>query len=141
MLDTKDTAFLKSCQFGPKNPYCPIFRLGSVVSWTGSNFQEIALQVGGVPSGSRAWGPGGLRALGLGSITKRVVNRGTYGWDGQNPLPQGLTVFRIRYDTPPVRTQALSGRHAVHLLFGSQSLGRLLKLSQKEPHWHIPALV
>ncbi|XP_022376802.1 P2X purinoceptor 5 isoform X1 [Enhydra lutris kenyoni] len=46
VLDTKDRAFLKSCQFGPKNPYCPIFRLGSVVSWTGSNFQEIALQGG-----------------------------------------------------------------------------------------------
>uniref|UniRef100_A0A8C0MRR9 P2X purinoceptor n=1 Tax=Canis lupus familiaris TaxID=9615 RepID=A0A8C0MRR9_CANLF len=35
VLDTKDKAFLKSCQFGPKNPYCPIFRLGSMVSWTG----------------------------------------------------------------------------------------------------------
>ncbi|XP_045842385.1 P2X purinoceptor 5 isoform X1 [Meles meles] len=46
VLDTKDRAFLKSCQFGPKNPYCPIFRLGSVVSWTGSNFQEIAQQGG-----------------------------------------------------------------------------------------------
>ncbi|XP_015994335.2 P2X purinoceptor 5 isoform X1 [Rousettus aegyptiacus] len=44
--DTKDRNFLKSCQFGPKNPYCPIFRLGSVVNWTGSNFQEIALQGG-----------------------------------------------------------------------------------------------
>ncbi|XP_019515361.1 PREDICTED: P2X purinoceptor 5 [Hipposideros armiger] len=44
--DTKDRDFLKSCRFDPKNPYCPIFRLGSVVSWTGSNFQEIALQGG-----------------------------------------------------------------------------------------------
>lgn len=52
MLDTKDRAYLRSCRFGPKDPYCPIFRLGSVVSWTGSDFQEIALQVGGVPSGS-----------------------------------------------------------------------------------------
>ncbi|XP_057570235.1 P2X purinoceptor 5 isoform X2 [Hippopotamus amphibius kiboko] len=46
VLDTTDRAFLKSCKFGPKNPYCPIFRLGSVVSWTGSNFQEIAVQGG-----------------------------------------------------------------------------------------------
>ncbi|XP_039078957.1 P2X purinoceptor 5 isoform X1 [Hyaena hyaena] len=46
VLDTKDKGFLKSCHFGPKNPYCPIFRLGSVVSWAGSNFQEIALQGG-----------------------------------------------------------------------------------------------
>ncbi|XP_057357016.1 P2X purinoceptor 5 isoform X6 [Manis pentadactyla] len=44
--DSKDKSFLKSCQFGPKNPYCPIFRLGSLVSWTGSNFQELALQGG-----------------------------------------------------------------------------------------------
>lgn len=50
MLDTTDRTFLKSCKFSPENPYCPIFRLGSVVSWTGSNFQEIAVQVGGVCS-------------------------------------------------------------------------------------------
>lgn len=60
MLDTKDRDFLKSCRFDPKNPYCPIFRLGSVVSWTGSNFQEIALQVGDTYSGTPPWG---LRAL------------------------------------------------------------------------------
>ncbi|KAB0359555.1 P2X purinoceptor 5 isoform X1 [Muntiacus reevesi] len=46
VLDTTDRTFLKSCKFSPKNPYCPIFRLGSVVSWTGSNFQEIAVQGG-----------------------------------------------------------------------------------------------
>ncbi|XP_059938538.1 P2X purinoceptor 5 isoform X3 [Mesoplodon densirostris] len=46
VLDTTDRAFLKSCQFGPKDPYCPIFRLGSVVRWTGSSFQEIAVQGG-----------------------------------------------------------------------------------------------
>nr|KAF6296525.1 purinergic receptor P2X 5 [Myotis myotis] len=46
VLDTKDRAYLRSCRFGPKDPYCPIFRLGSVVSWTGSDFQEIALQGG-----------------------------------------------------------------------------------------------
>ncbi|XP_006079752.1 P2X purinoceptor 5 isoform X1 [Bubalus kerabau] len=46
VLDTTDRTFLKSCKFSPENPYCPIFRLGSVVSWTGSNFQEIAVQGG-----------------------------------------------------------------------------------------------
>ncbi|XP_020923332.1 P2X purinoceptor 5 isoform X3 [Sus scrofa] len=46
VLDTRDKTFLKSCKFGPKNPYCPIFRLGSVVSWTGSNFREMAVQGG-----------------------------------------------------------------------------------------------
>lgn len=68
VLDTKDRNFLKSCQFGPKSPYCPIFRLGSVVNWTGSNFQEIALQVGDVCSGSPPWG---IRALSLGSVMRR----------------------------------------------------------------------
>lgn len=59
MLHTEDSNYLKSCRFGPKSPYCPIFHLGSVVSWTGSDFQEIALQVGGVRSGSPLWGPQG----------------------------------------------------------------------------------
>lgn len=61
MLDTRDKTFLKSCKFGPKNPYCPIFRLGSVVSWTGSNFREMAVQVGGVRSA--LLGTGGVWAL------------------------------------------------------------------------------
>lgn len=64
MLDTKDRTYLKSCHFGPKNPYCPIFRLGSVVKWTGSNFQEIALQVGGVPV-EPSWETRGLWAWAL----------------------------------------------------------------------------
>ncbi|KAM8818307.1 P2X purinoceptor 5 isoform 1-T1 [Rhynchonycteris naso] len=46
VLDKKDKDDFKPCRFGPKDPYCPIFRLGTVVSWTGSNFQEIALQGG-----------------------------------------------------------------------------------------------
>uniref|UniRef100_A0A2K5CH29 ATP receptor n=1 Tax=Aotus nancymaae TaxID=37293 RepID=A0A2K5CH29_AOTNA len=46
VMDAKDTAFLKSCRFGPKNHYCPIFRLGSVIRWAGSDFQDIALEGG-----------------------------------------------------------------------------------------------
>lgn len=46
VLHTEDSNYLKSCRFSPKSPYCPIFHLGSVVSWTGSDFQEIALQGG-----------------------------------------------------------------------------------------------
>ncbi|XP_078228635.1 P2X purinoceptor 5 isoform X8 [Callithrix jacchus] len=45
-MDAKDRAFLKSCRFGPKNHYCPIFRLGSVIRWAGSDFQDIALEGG-----------------------------------------------------------------------------------------------
>ncbi|XP_062966946.1 P2X purinoceptor 5 isoform X1 [Cynocephalus volans] len=46
VLESKNMAFLKSCRFGPKNHYCPIFRLGSVVRWAGSNFQDIAVKGG-----------------------------------------------------------------------------------------------
>ncbi|PNJ22634.1 P2RX5-TAX1BP3 isoform 1 [Pongo abelii] len=46
VMDVKDRAFLKSCHFGPKNHYCPIFRLGSVIRWAGSDFQDIALEGG-----------------------------------------------------------------------------------------------
>lgn len=45
MLHTKDRSFLKSCRFSPENHYCPIFRLGTLVSYTGNNFQEMALEV------------------------------------------------------------------------------------------------
>lgn len=51
-MDVKDRSFLKSCHFGPKNHYCPIFRLGSVIRWAGSDFQDIALEVGGMHEGS-----------------------------------------------------------------------------------------
>ncbi|XP_004857285.1 P2X purinoceptor 5 isoform X8 [Heterocephalus glaber] len=46
VLETKNKDFLKSCRFGPDNHYCPIFRLGSVVQWAGSSFQDIALEGG-----------------------------------------------------------------------------------------------
>ncbi|XP_034797189.1 P2X purinoceptor 5 isoform X5 [Pan paniscus] len=46
VMDVKDRAFLKSCHFGPKNHYCPIFQLGSVIRWAGSDFQDIALEGG-----------------------------------------------------------------------------------------------
>ncbi|XP_031994811.1 P2X purinoceptor 5 isoform X1 [Hylobates moloch] len=46
VIDVKDRSFLKSCHFGPKNHYCPIFRLGSVIRWAGSDFQDIALEGG-----------------------------------------------------------------------------------------------
>lgn len=87
VLDTKDRAYLKSCRFGPKDPYCPIFRLGSVVRWTGSDFQEIALQVGGVPSGSLPWG---LRALNEEGCVGEPM-----GWGGpaKSPAP-GTSCFQ-----------------------------------------------
>ncbi|KAM9596569.1 P2X purinoceptor 5 isoform 1-T1 [Trichechus inunguis] len=46
VLDTKNSSFLKTCCFDLNNLYCPIFRLGSVVRWAGSNFQEMALEGG-----------------------------------------------------------------------------------------------
>ncbi|XP_069339553.1 P2X purinoceptor 5 [Eulemur rufifrons] len=46
VMDIKNKSFLKSCHFGPESLYCPIFRLGSVIRWAGSNFHEMALEGG-----------------------------------------------------------------------------------------------
>ncbi|XP_068939340.1 P2X purinoceptor 5 isoform X3 [Petaurus breviceps papuanus] len=46
VLHTDDRSFLKSCRFGPENHYCPIFQLGTLVSYTGNDFQEMALEGG-----------------------------------------------------------------------------------------------
>ncbi|XP_023374472.1 P2X purinoceptor 5 [Otolemur garnettii] len=46
VMNIKKKSFLKSCRFDPKNPYCPIFHLGSIIRWAGSTFHEIALEGG-----------------------------------------------------------------------------------------------
>ncbi|XP_077168034.1 P2X purinoceptor 5 isoform X1 [Paroedura picta] len=46
VLDTKDEAYLKTCHYGPDHRYCPIFHLGNLVQWAGSNFQEMASEGG-----------------------------------------------------------------------------------------------
>ncbi|XP_066490884.1 P2X purinoceptor 5 [Tiliqua scincoides] len=46
VLDTEDDAYLKTCRYGADQPYCPIFLLGNLVRWAGSNFQEMALEGG-----------------------------------------------------------------------------------------------
>ncbi|KAM4844091.1 P2X purinoceptor 5 isoform 2-T2 [Thomomys bottae] len=46
VLDTDNKHFLKSCRFGPKTHYCPIFHLGSVLHWAGTSFQDMALKGG-----------------------------------------------------------------------------------------------
>ncbi|XP_074046621.1 P2X purinoceptor 5 isoform X2 [Macrotis lagotis] len=43
---TTDKNFLKFCRFNPQNLYCPIFRLGNLVNYTGNDFQEMALEGG-----------------------------------------------------------------------------------------------
>ncbi|KAG8122581.1 hypothetical protein E2320_018068, partial [Naja naja] len=46
VLDTKNDAYLKNCRYGADQPYCPIFSLGKLVSWAGSNFHEMASEGG-----------------------------------------------------------------------------------------------
>ncbi|XP_058020009.1 P2X purinoceptor 5 isoform X3 [Ahaetulla prasina] len=46
VLDTKNDAYLKNCRYGPDQPYCPIFSLGKLVNWAGSNFHEMASEGG-----------------------------------------------------------------------------------------------
>ncbi|KAM3936376.1 P2X purinoceptor 5 isoform 3-T3 [Leptodactylus fuscus] len=46
ILNTDDDSFLKTCRYSKENHYCPIFYLGKIVSWSGNNFQEMALEGG-----------------------------------------------------------------------------------------------
>ncbi|XP_051492093.1 P2X purinoceptor 5 isoform X3 [Apus apus] len=46
VLSTDNESYLKSCRYSREHPYCPIFILGNVVQWAGSDFQEMALEGG-----------------------------------------------------------------------------------------------
>ncbi|KAL7390308.1 hypothetical protein ABVT39_018628 [Epinephelus coioides] len=49
VLETSDESYLKKCTYDKEeNLYCPIFRLGDVVSWTRNDFQEMAAKGGSV---------------------------------------------------------------------------------------------
>lgn len=49
VLETAEHSYLKNCSYDSKDhPYCPIFRLGHLVSWTGNDFQEMAAKGGSV---------------------------------------------------------------------------------------------
>ncbi|CAL8363706.1 unnamed protein product [Lota lota] len=49
VLETSNDSYLKSCTYDKvNNPYCPIFRLGDLVGWTGNDFQEMAVKGGSV---------------------------------------------------------------------------------------------
>lgn len=46
ILDTGDDSYLKNCSYDEDHsPYCPIFRLGDLVSRAGHNFEEMAVLV------------------------------------------------------------------------------------------------
>ncbi|XP_068010821.1 P2X purinoceptor 5 isoform X1 [Melanerpes formicivorus] len=47
VLATNNESYLKSCRYSTEHPYCPIFLLGNIVRWAGSDFQQMAL-AGGV---------------------------------------------------------------------------------------------
>ncbi|KAM6315790.1 P2X purinoceptor 5 isoform 2-T2 [Podargus strigoides] len=46
VLTTNNESYLKSCRYSTEHPYCPIFLLGNIVQWAGSDFQEVALEGG-----------------------------------------------------------------------------------------------
>ncbi|GAA6218399.1 P2X purinoceptor 5 isoform X2 [Lates japonicus] len=49
VLETSDEGYLKRCTYDSENhPYCPIFRLGDLVSWTNHDFQDMAVKGGSV---------------------------------------------------------------------------------------------
>ncbi|KAI4891798.1 hypothetical protein NFI96_014808 [Prochilodus magdalenae] len=48
VLSTANKTYLKSCSYDKDhNPYCPIFRVGDIVHWTGHDFQEMAVKASG----------------------------------------------------------------------------------------------
>ncbi|XP_009632250.1 P2X purinoceptor 5 [Egretta garzetta] len=46
VLATNNESYLKSCRYSTEHPYCPIFLLGNIVQWAGSDFQEMASEGG-----------------------------------------------------------------------------------------------
>uniref|UniRef100_A0A3Q1HM50 ATP receptor n=1 Tax=Anabas testudineus TaxID=64144 RepID=A0A3Q1HM50_ANATE len=49
VLETSDRNYLKSCSYDKEHhPYCPIFRIGDLISWTGHDFQDMAVKGGSV---------------------------------------------------------------------------------------------
>ncbi|XP_070699453.1 P2X purinoceptor 5 [Pempheris klunzingeri] len=49
VLETSDDSYLKRCSFDREDHlYCPIFRVGDLVSWTGHDFQDMAVRGGTV---------------------------------------------------------------------------------------------
>ncbi|XP_064158279.1 P2X purinoceptor 5-like isoform X2 [Anguilla rostrata] len=49
VLDTANDTYLKRCSYDKiTQPYCPIFRLGDLVSWSGHEFQDMALMGGSI---------------------------------------------------------------------------------------------
>ncbi|XP_018413150.1 PREDICTED: P2X purinoceptor 5 isoform X2 [Nanorana parkeri] len=44
--DAQDDSFLKTCRYTKEDHYCPIFHLGKIVSWSGNDFQDMALEGG-----------------------------------------------------------------------------------------------
>uniref|UniRef100_A0A8C9W572 P2X purinoceptor n=1 Tax=Scleropages formosus TaxID=113540 RepID=A0A8C9W572_SCLFO len=49
VLNTTDDQYLKKCLYDrTQHPYCPIFRLGDLVSWAGHSFQNMAVAGGSI---------------------------------------------------------------------------------------------
>ncbi|KAB5522413.1 hypothetical protein PHYPO_G00159260 [Pangasianodon hypophthalmus] len=52
VLPSTNHTYLKSCYYDKvHHPYCPIFRVGDLVNWTGHSFQEMAVKGGSVGVG------------------------------------------------------------------------------------------
>lgn len=50
VLETSDESYLKRCSFDKeKDMYCPIFRLGELIRWSGYDFQDMAAKVISLP--------------------------------------------------------------------------------------------
>ncbi|KAG8450403.1 hypothetical protein GDO86_002891, partial [Hymenochirus boettgeri] len=46
ILEINEDSYLKTCRYSKDDHYCPIFYLGKIVSWAGSEFQIMAMEGG-----------------------------------------------------------------------------------------------
>ncbi|KAI7812636.1 P2X purinoceptor 5 [Triplophysa rosa] len=52
VLPTRNSTYLKTCRYDRKyHPFCPIFRVGDVIQWTGYSFQDFATKGGAIGVG------------------------------------------------------------------------------------------
>ncbi|XP_043096443.1 P2X purinoceptor 5 [Puntigrus tetrazona] len=52
ILPTTNSTYLKMCRYDKEHhPYCPIFRVGDLINWTGYSFQDLATKGGSVGIG------------------------------------------------------------------------------------------
>ncbi|KAM9031551.1 LOW QUALITY PROTEIN: P2X purinoceptor 5-like [Sarcophilus harrisii] len=89
VLHSENPNFLGFCRFSSKTPYCPVFRLGTIVSYTGNDFRKMAMEDAplpwpGLPRGLRlSPAPGSLGLRGVGGAGEASGPRAALSHDSR----------------------------------------------------------